>query len=431
MKIIFLNRFFHPDYSATSQLLSNLAFALTRKGYEIQVITSSLSYEGTKRFPGQESIHGVDVRRIPTTNFGRSRIGGRFIDYITFFLSAGYLLLRQVRRGDIVVAKTDPPLVSVLVAPIAYLKGARHINWLQDLFPEVATALGFGEGKAKKWAMLLLRWLRDRSLVRANANVVLGLKMAERVKSCGVSNERIVVISNWAAGDQIFPVALKENKLREQWKLKDAFVVGYSGNLGRAHNFKTFLDAIARIEKQQPARRVLLPIADAPDHRDQTLLSREVRWLFVGGGAEMDELRRETRARCFQSVLFQPYQPRERLAASLAVADVHLISLRPELEGFIVPSKFYGIAAAGRPAIFIGDTEGEIARVIRHGDIGFVVPEGDGARLAEVIFLLSQNPTLAANQGARARRLFESKYDFPMAIAAWEALIEKVAAHPG
>jgi colanic acid biosynthesis glycosyl transferase WcaI len=429
LKIIFINRFFYPDYSATSQLLSDLAFELARRGYEIQVITSRLSYEGSKKFPSRDNIRGVDVRRISTTNFGRGRIIGRAIDYLTFFLSAGYLLLRQARSGDIVVAKTDPPLISVLAIAIARLKGARRINWLQDLFPEVATALGFGDGTAKKGAMLLARWFRDRSLVRAHANIVLGVKMAERVKSRGVSDKRTVVIPNWAAGDHIFPVTPNENVLRRQWKLTDAFVVGYSGNLGRAHSYRTFLDAIHRIETQQRSEQsLLIAAADAPGSQSPALPSKEVRWLFIGGGFELDELRRETRAGCLQSVLFQPYQPRDRLAASLSAADVHLISLRPELEGLIVPSKFYGIVAAGRPVVFIGDPDGEIARVIRHSEIGFVVSEGDGARLAEVILLLSRNPSLAANQGKRARRLFESKYDFPKAAAAWEAVIGEVSA---
>lgn len=141
----------------------------------------------------------------------------------------------------------------------------------------------------------------------------------------------------------------------------------------------------------------------------------------------MQELKRAVDASAYQNVMFQPYQPRERLALSLSVPDVHLISLRPELEGLIVPSKYYGIAAAGRPIIFVGDPEGEIAEIIRRSASGFVVREGDAPRLAEVILLLAQNPMLAAEQGVRAREFFERNCSFPLAVAAWESLIESVS----
>ena len=134
------------------------------------------------------------------------------------------------------------------------------------------------------------------------------------------------------------------------------------------------------------------------------------------------------RERGYESVMFRPYQPRERLSDSLSAPDVHLISLKPNLEGLIVPSKYYGIAAAGRPAIFVGNPDGELARIIRDSNTGFVIRDGDGVGLAEAILKLARNPELAAEQGARARRLFESKYDFAHAVTAWESLIRKTSA---
>ncbi len=118
--------------------------------------------------------------------------------------------------------------------------------------------------------------------------------------------------------------------------------------------------------------------------------------------------------------MFQPYQPRELLSQSLSVADVHLISLRPELEGFIVPSKYYGIAAAGRPAIYIGKPDGEIAHILRESNTGFVVEPGDGEGLAELLIAYANDPSMCKDQGHRARKLFEDNYDFPIALKAWQ-----------
>lgn len=431
LKIIFLNRYFYPDHSATSQMLSDLAFRLAANGHSVHVITSQLLYEGADILPCSEVIEGVTVRRVRTTAFGRVNLFGRSVDYLTFFLSSALLLIFETRRGDVIVAKTDPPLLSVLAGPIAWMKGVYHINWLQDLYPEVATAIGIGRSKTQSWAIFLLRWLRDLTLRHADANVVLGERMAKLVKERNVAAQRITIIANWADGSQILPVERKRNILRKEWGLTDAFVVGYSGNLGRAHSFDTFLTAIAVLEEQKKAAlKAHLSAAadDWQDDPDKTVYSdRALRWLFIGGGAQMEQLKREGHARGHNSVMFQPYQPRELLAASLSAPDVHLISLRPGLEGLIVPSKYYGIAAAGRPAIFVGDPEGELASIIRRSGTGFVIREDDGTGLAEAILALARNPALVAAQGARARQLFETEYDLPHAVAAWETLLQKVS----
>ena len=128
-----------------------------------------------------------------------------------------------------------------------------------------------------------------------------------------------------------------------------------------------------------------------------------------------------------RNVRFRPYQPRDRLSASLSVPDVHLITLRPSLEGFIVPSKYYGIAAAGRPAIFIGDPDGEIGRVLSATGTGLVVAEGDGAALARAIVALAGDRRSADEMGRRARALFEEKYDLTFAVDAWDDAIRTLS----
>ena len=148
MRLYFLNRYFHPDHSATSQMLSDLVFALAERGHRITVITSRLSYDDpTMRLPRRETLHGVEIVRLATTGFGRGGLVGRAADYATFGLAAAWLLLWRLRRGDMVVTKTDPPLLSLITTPIARLRRARAVNWLQDIFPEVATGLGMARGR--------------------------------------------------------------------------------------------------------------------------------------------------------------------------------------------------------------------------------------------------------------------------------------------
>ncbi|MDX2306634.1 MAG: glycosyltransferase family 4 protein [Hyphomicrobium sp.] len=413
MKLIFVNRYFHPDLSATSQKLSELAFALAAEGHDVHIVTSRQEYERPHaRLAARDEIAGVKVWRCWSTRFGRSALVGRAVDYATFYLTSAVMLLRLARRWDVVVAKTDPPMLSVLAAPIARLKGAVLVNWLQDIFPEVATELGMSRSRVSRVFFGFLRGLRNRSLLRARTNVVLGERMADVVAGLGVTPARIRIIPNWGDGRFVRPIAAERNALRTEWGLAQTFVVGYSGNLGRAHDISTFVEAISLIEGRAGA---------ASD-----VTQRPIAWVFIGGGALVERLRSEVEQRGLTSVTFRPYQPRERLAESLSVPDVHLISLRPELEGLIVPSKYYGIAAAGRPAIFIGDPDGEIARLLDRTGTGFSVPEGDAGRLVDVIRQLAREPDMSGAMGTRARAAFLAHYDLPQAVAAWTALLSEL-----
>ncbi|CCB66347.1 glycosyltransferase family 4 protein [Hyphomicrobium sp. MC1] len=411
MRLIFVNRFFHPDHSATSQMLSDLAFGLTQHGYDVNVITSRLRYDDAgAQLAATETVGGVRVVRVWTSRHGRGSVILRAVDYLTFYLSAAWTLLKTARRGDVLIAMTDPPAVSVVAALVAKVRGARLINWLQDIFPEVAEALTPGRAAAKT-LFLPLRIFRNASLRHAERNVAIGALMAERLQNIGVDRERIAVIPNWSDVEAIHPIAQSQNALRADWNLANKFVVGYSGNLGRAHDIETLLSAIA-ISERLPAR------------------TRAIHWVFIGGGAGYERLKREAELGEFKNVSFYPYQPRGALAESLSAADVHIVSLKPELEGLIVPSKFYGIAAAGRPTIFIGCSRGEVARDIVRHDCGATVAIGDALALVETINAMAQDPARCVGMGERARAMCEEKFSRTSAIAMWSRLLLSVAEAP-
>lgn len=395
MNIIFLNRFFYPDHSATSQLLSDLAFHLADNDREVSVICSRQRYDDpAAELPANEVVNGVQVYRVWTSRFGRHNLIGRGLDYLSFYLSAAWELYLLARAGDVVVAKTDPPMISVVAGWIARLRRAHLVNWLQDLFPEVAVALDI-KGLDGVLGRVLMR-LRNRSLKQARCNVVLGKLMAQRLALEGVLQERIQIIHNWADGQAIEPLPVEQNPLRKEWGLEDKFVVGYSGNLGRAHEFITLLDAAECLQQET-----------------------KILFLFIGGGPQLTKVQEEVCRRGLQNCMFQPYQPREKLQESLGVPDLHLVVLRPELEGLIVPSKFYGIAAAGRPTLYVGDSQGEIAQIITHADAGVTVAVGNEEGLAEQIVMLHQDTERCARLGRNARLLFDESFSRQRALDAW------------
>ena len=204
-RIIFVNRFFYPDISATSQILSDLSFELAAGGEQIHIVTSRLRYDDAAAvLAAHEVVNGVAVHRVWTSRFGRGNLFGRLADYLTFYLTAPLKALALASRGDVIVAKTDPPIISVPLMFAARLRGAKLVNWLQDLFPEVAGALGMKLGGGA--VMCVLTWLRDRSLRAAAANVVLGSRMAT-IATAHAPQSRVRVVPNWSARRRHHPPA--------------------------------------------------------------------------------------------------------------------------------------------------------------------------------------------------------------------------------
>jgi colanic acid biosynthesis glycosyl transferase WcaI len=364
LKIVFVNRYFHPDHSATSQMVSDLAFHLASRGREVGVITSRQRYdEPGARLPAGETVHGVAVRRVWSTAFGRHFLPGRAVDYATFYLSAMFAMMKE-RRATI-VAMTDPPMLSVVAA----LASKRVINWLQDLFPEVATAVGMRVPK-------FVRRLRDWSLRKAKRNVVIGESMRAPNR---------VVIHNWA-DPSLHPVDIDH----------DRFVVGYSGNLGRVHDVATMLGAMNRL-RGEPIELVI-----------------------TGGGAKLDEVR----AAKLPNIRIEPYAPRERLSESLSAADAHLVTLVPAFEELVVPSKFYGILAVARPVLYVGARDGELAHLVREHNCGIAIESGDADALAVAIRVLAADRERARAMGRRGRALYEQRFAPAIAFAKWEELLD-------
>jgi glycosyltransferase involved in cell wall biosynthesis len=120
------------------------------------------------------------------------------------------------------------------------------------------------------------------------------------------------------------------------------------------------------------------------------------------------------------------YQDPDLLKYSLCVPDVHWISLKPELEGLIVPSKFYGIAAAGRPMIAITAKDGEIARLVQQFQCGAVVEPGDADALVEVLLNLSGNAELTGAMGRRAREMLDAHFTRRKAFERWCGVLEAI-----
>ena len=402
MRLLILNQFFYPDHSATSQLMTDLAESLVGRGMQVTALAGRGRYNGGGRLAPHEDYRGVRVERAWATSFGKSSAAGRLADYFTFYLGAAWKLI-ALPRHDVVMALTTPPLIGLLALLACRLKGMKMVALVQDIYPDVGVALGtFREGSL---ATRLLDRLNRTVLSRADRVIVLGDCMRERVaaKIGRERAERIDVIHNWADGEKVRPLADGvRNPFAEEHGLRGRFVVQFSGNLGRVNDFDTPLEA-ARLLRGRA----------------------EIVFLFVGDGAKAGEIREFVRRHELGNVLLLPYQPRETLLYSLAAGDAHLVTLAEGLAGLSVPSKTYGILAAGRPVLFVGDPRSDVARLVAEHGCGEVVPTGDAGRLARVVSAWADDTASAAALGRAARALFLRRFDRPHAVEAYAESLSK------
>lgn len=399
MRIILANRYFHPDQSATSRMVSSLAFSLASDGVEVHVITGRQYHNrNDERLPANETIDGVHVHRLWTTGFGRGKLAGRSIDYATFHLSAAVWWAKHARKDDICVICTDPPLLAITSALPIRLRGAKLGNWVMDLFPETAIELGLLRPNAISTKIALA--LRDWSMRHAALTICPIDGMARYLAQKGFDRNRLSVVHHWSDKNEIQPIAPASNALRRKWGMSHRFVIGYSGNFGRAHDFTTMLDAASKLDGM-----------------------KSIAFLLVGEGQQKAYVEAEIIKRGLNNVFMQPFQPVERLSESLGAANVHLVSLKPELEHCIVPSKFYGILAAGRPTIFIGDPDGEIGTTIRTFECGIAVRPGDVDGLVKAILRLKRSLVHRTAMGNNARYLMETAYSREYGTAMWQSTV--------
>lgn len=398
MRILALNQFYPPDHAATAQLLGDLCEGLAAEGHEVSVVTSRGTYLGGSSLPRREIRARVAVVRSWATSLGKRTILHRLCDYGSFWGSSLTDLVRAA-RPDVLVALTTPPMIASGVALVAAARRIPLVTWVQDVYPEAASRLGvLGETTPAYRALLgLSAWTHRRS----TRIVALSQGMALRLQAQGAEAARVRVIANWADGSELVPVPREENAFRKEHGLEDSFVAMYSGNLGLGHDVATLIRAAEHLRELCP-RAVLL---------------------FVGDGARRVEA--ERMAAGLGNVRFLPYQPRERLAESLSAADVHLVSLRPELEGFLVPSKLYGALASARPVCYVGPPGCEAASVVREHELGWTGPPGDSAGLANAIARLAGDPARWSSICGRAREVFTANYDRPVALRRWTEVLEE------
>jgi colanic acid biosynthesis glycosyl transferase WcaI len=240
---------------------------------------------------------------------------------------------------------------------------------------------------------------------RADHVVALGPAMANALRARGVSPDRLTVIHNWSDASAIHPVPPESNPFLEEHGLNGRHVILYSGNAGRAHTFKTLIDSMCALRGRD-----------------------DIAFVFVGGGPRTLEIKNAVSRHELRNVTFLPYVPRERLHDSLSAATISIVTENPELVGLLVPSKAYGILASGRPILYVGSSDSDIALLIRELECGEVVGADDPDGLAAAIERLCGDALAREAMGRRARQAAIERFDRRHGVRQWHGLLSSVGA---
>lgn len=402
MHVLLLNQAFYPDVVATAQMGKDLADELVARGHRVTAVASRSIYgKSGAVLAKRESVDGIEVRRVGASLFGKSGYAARIADFALFYALALVRVL-AAPRADVIVCYTTPPFVALVGLIARLLRGTRAVYWVMDLYPDLPVACGVMEERSR--ATRFFEGLNRFLLRRSDVDVVLGRCMRERVLAKGTPPERVRLIPVWADTSGIRPLEHAENPARAALGAGDGVVVMYSGNLGIGHDARTMCEAMAIVQDEVPG----------------------VRFEFIGGGKRRGEVEAFIRDRGIRIARWSDYVARERLGESLGAGDIHLISLKEGVEGIMVPSKLFGIMAAGRASIFIGHPGSEIARVLVETGSGRIVREGDARGLAEVIRELAADEGARAEMGRRAAAALEGLYDRATACRQWCEMLESL-----
>jgi colanic acid biosynthesis glycosyl transferase WcaI len=399
--VVFLNRFYWPDLTATAQMLTDLAEDMAASGWRVTVVTGTTAYDGTRsQRAGTEVHNGVVIARVAGTSFGRGTTAGRLADYATYLLGSIWQLCR-LQRQDAIVAMSDPPFLVAIAALLGRARRWRVVYWVQDLYPQLAARLGMLRTRGLAFRAMSRMGRRINS--RCDLVIALGPRMRDALIEAGSRSDRTIVLHNWADAEAIRSMPRGTSVFGAEHALLEKFVVLYSGNLGRAHTFDAVVAAMTALRA------------------DPTIV-----FVFVGAGHRLPELRAAAERAKLGNVRFFDYVPRAKLGDALSSANVSLVTEAPTAAGMLVPSKLYGILASGRPVVFVGSPDSDVATVVNGARCGVVVSPDQPECLVQTLLDLKSSETTTSAMGLRARTAAEMLFARRLATARWADALEAI-----
>lgn len=393
--LLIISQVYPPDPAAVGQHLADVAEEMVRRGWRVRVWTSSRGYDDPRvRYARHELRHGVEVRRLPLSSFGKGGIAVRLAAQSLFMAQAVFWALVS-RPATALLVSTSPSFAGFGGWIVAVVRRVPFVWWVMDINPDQMVEAG--RLSARSWLVRAFDWMNRRTLARARDVIVLDRFMRDRILRKAPVAAKLHVIPPWAHDNVLEDVPHATNPFRRRYGLDGSFVVMFSGNHGLSAPLGTLLDAAHSL-------------SDEP----------RLKFLFIGGGVAKKEIDALVARDAPPNILSLPYQPLDSIRYSLSAADVHVVSVADEAVGIVHPCKIYGALAIGRPVIALAAEQSHAADILSRHRVGWRIGHGERDRLATLLRELSKSPhdELVA-MGAEAKRAVKECY-------AWGDLLGRV-----
>jgi colanic acid biosynthesis glycosyl transferase WcaI len=395
-----ISEIYYPEEIGTGYYLTGLAEGLCST-FNVNVLCGYPTYAARGAvLPPKEVRNGIRIERCQGTTFNKDVILLRLVNLITISISIFLKTLFRIRRGDIVLVVTNPPLMPFVARIVCRLRSAKCVLKLDDVYPEILIATGIAS--PRNLGIRILGYMTKRLYLGVDQITVVGRDMASLAKKkLGHLPKPITIIPNWADVDLVFPMEKKDNQLLKDLKLENKFIVQNAGNMGRAQGIENMFAAIKLLKE-----------------------ARNIHFIFIGGGAKRKWMQDEVQKERLENVTLLDQRPRSDQPNFLNASDIAMISLIPGMTGAGVPSRMYNAMAAGKPILAITEPESELAMVVNEEQIGWVVPPDQPARLAETLQKIVIQSDCLSQMGLRARAVAEGKYSPERVIKSYCTLLE-------
>lgn len=401
-KLWIITELYYPENNQTGYYMTRIGEGLTEM-FDVKIICGQPNYSvrGTVA-PKHETHKNVEIFRVRGTTLDKNVLIFRLINMLTHGFSVFFKAIFKIKKNDEVLTVSAPPSLPFLSALASKIKGVEYSLIIQDKYPETIVAVK--KVKSESFFIKIFDRLNRWLYSEAKKIIVVGRDMEELVKSQlrpeKKQANKIAVIPNWAALEEIEPRRKQENKLLKKLNVSDKFIFLYAGNMGHPQDVESIIKCAEKLKNH-----------------------REIRFLFIGSGVKRKWIETEIAENHLTNVLLLDPLPREDQTLFLNACDVGFVSLVSKMFGVAMPSRTYNLLAAGKPILALTETDSEVERVIKEDNVGWVVPtENPDLLLKKILEIYAQKNNLREME-IKARTIAELKYNADLSIEKYKRVL--------
>jgi len=372
----FISEFYYPVENATGHIITKIVDAFSQEN-ETHIITVGNLTAGERN----QNTRTIRVKDYPSLD--KNKFVQRFIKLTLLSIRLAVSVVRNVKKGDIVVTVTNPAPLLLLISLIKRFKKIKLVILVHDVFPDNLVVVG--AIKSKSLVYRITKIFFDSAYSQADCLLTCGRDMQKTITQKVKNKEKVLFIPNFGDTDTLYPVAKHENPILLNLGITEKTVVLFTGNIGRMQNIDNILH-VAELLKDESS----------------------IVFLFIGDGAFVDKIKQYTVLN--NNVILLPNMSRADSLHFLNAGDIGLATLMPDIKGVGIPSKTYFYMATGKPILAVMDEDSEIASMVKEEDNGWVIRANEPIELAKMLIQIKNNPEEIKEKGQRSLLLSKTKY---------------------